>query len=341
MKRSFEGTALYRFFNVLLFLTYTFIILITIGAGVIGYSERKTKSATVICRDGTSWNAKDILYDKYALCGICTQRTTGGTDYLSCSYKNMDYSSYETKITREAWSWSILIYPLIVFIIGFGLVDTIKLIVLYIFSGKIALDKSVLLRLLVSLASDGDSNIQESPFEKSFPLLLDIVDKEDVLEAGKLQIQAEEGLEQAEVDLNSFFRRTGYDKTYFKNNKSLDLDVDVLEEYYRIDNNYKYLQLANFRLNEYFQSLEKVNEYLVKGESIEKAKRRFQKLQDNTAKEVGKFQAQLELSKAIGEELLALKRKYGKKYKDKTVNIDDVIERVYKKHPDWKKTTPN
>lgn len=160
MKHSFEDNPLYRFFNVVVFLAYAFVILITIFAGYIGYNERSITSATVKCKDGTSWNAlepKNILYDSAALSGLCTNRNTDGT-YTESSYSDIDYDSYETTTTKESWTWSTVIYPLIAFVIGFGLVDAARLIVLYIFSGRLALEKSALLRLIVMMASDDKTN---------------------------------------------------------------------------------------------------------------------------------------------------------------------------------------
>lgn len=340
MKNNFNESPLYRFFNVILFLAYSLVVLFTIIAGFIGYSERDITSATVNCADGTSWNAEEILYDSYALCGICTNRTevtSEGTRYQECSYKDMDYSSYDTEVTKEVWTWTTVIYPLIVILAGFGLVDAVRLIIIYIFSGRIALEKSVLLRLLAMFASDENASNQQESFEKKYPLLLEIVEKEDVVKAATLWTQVEQGLKQAEEDLSDFFKKQGYDRSFFESDESLDLDVDVLEEFYKLDNNFKDLHLGNLRLSKYFQTIEEVNKHLEKGEDIEEAKKRLQKLQEKDAEEIAEPQVQLELSKAIGEELLAMKKKYGKKFKDKKVNMDDVFARVYEKHPDWKK----
>lgn len=159
MKHSFEGGSLYRLINVVLLLGYVFVILITILAGYIGYGERSVISATVNCADGTSWDAlkpKNILYDSSALSGICTNRQSDGT-YLDSNYADVDYSSYTTDVTKESWTWTTLIYPIITFLVGFGLVDSIMLIVFYIFTGRLALERSVLVLLLVFLNEDTNS----------------------------------------------------------------------------------------------------------------------------------------------------------------------------------------
>lgn len=151
-KKTFEDNPLYRFFNVVLFILYSFVILITILAGFIGYSSRELISATVECKDGTSWDATEIYWDSHALCGICTKRSADGSKYTECDYENMDYSVYEVVDKKYAWSWNIVIYPLVVFIVGFGLVDFLKLAVVYIFSGRIVFEKSLLLKLVALMS---------------------------------------------------------------------------------------------------------------------------------------------------------------------------------------------
>lgn len=160
MEKSFEDKPLYRFFNVVLFLAYAFVVLAAIFAGYLGYSGRKTISATIKCQDGTSWNAlkpKDILYDSSAACGLCTKRNTDGTKYQNCEYGSIDYSSFNFVEQRESWSWATITYPLIAFVVGFGLVDFIRLMILYIFTGKMRFDKSLLLQVIVFLASSHEN----------------------------------------------------------------------------------------------------------------------------------------------------------------------------------------
>lgn len=337
MKKKFNESPLYRFFNVLLFFAYSLVILTAILAGFIGYSERKVTSATVQCADGTSWDAEKILYDSYALCGICTNRAPGGATYQECTYSNMDYSSYDTKVTKESWTWSTVIYPLVVIALGFGVVDFIRIIIIYIFVGRIALDKSLLLRLLASLSDSQDNTSNSDSLEENYALLLQIVDKEDISKSATLWAQVEQGLVQAEKELNEFFDKQGHDREFFESNKSLELDVKILEEFYELENNLKDLNLANLRLTKYFATLEEVNKLLEKGVSIEKAKKLLKKLQDKDAEEIAEPQVQIELSKAIGEELLELKRQYGDNINEAKVKGDNILERVYKKHPEWRK----
>lgn len=150
--KSLNNKPLYRFFNVVLFVAYSLVFLAAIVATIIGYGEREIISANVICRDGTSWNAlepKNILYDSYAKCGLCTKRTSSGS-YVECTYKDVDYDSFETKETREVWSWSTIAYPAIVLGLGLGVVDFFRIAVVYVFTGKKDLEKSVLLKLVKS-----------------------------------------------------------------------------------------------------------------------------------------------------------------------------------------------
>lgn len=142
---------LYRLFNVILFLLYTCVILASLFAGTIGYSDHNLTHATLQCKDGSKWNAMDIRNDSEVLCGICTNRESNGS-YSNCSYPNIDYSSYKIVDKQYDWSWNTVIYPLVVFLIGFGVVDFFRLAIIYVFFGGIYWNKSILLQLLVNLA---------------------------------------------------------------------------------------------------------------------------------------------------------------------------------------------
>lgn len=160
MGNTYESSPFYRLFNVILFLFYAFVILITAGAGYLAYTSRTVTNATVQCKDGTSWDAfkpKNIYNDSDALCGLCTKRDKAGT-YNYCTYQDYDYSSYDITNKQYAWSWWVIFAPLIVFTVGFGIVDFLRLIVVYILSGQLALEKSLLLRLLVAMLSSDNKN---------------------------------------------------------------------------------------------------------------------------------------------------------------------------------------
>lgn len=151
--KSLNDKPLYRFFNVLLFVAYFFIFLVAGIAGYLGYQGRGVASATVVCRDSTRWNAlepKNIVYDSYAQCGLCTKRSSSGA-YTECTYEDIDYDSYETEIVKEIWSWNAVIYPAIIIGVGLGLVDSLRIAVIYVFTGKVSLEKSLLLKLLSSM----------------------------------------------------------------------------------------------------------------------------------------------------------------------------------------------
>lgn len=160
MENSYEKSPFYRLFNVVLFILYFFIILITVLAGIIGYSTRDLTSATVACEDGTRWDATRIHDDSYALCGICTQRNLDGSKYNSCDYENISYTSYDVVDKQYAWSWNTIIYPLVVFAIGFGIVDILKITVVYVLSGRIVLNKSILLKVLLLTVSQDNKSKQ-------------------------------------------------------------------------------------------------------------------------------------------------------------------------------------
>src|SRR3990167_8751576 len=118
-QHTYENSPLYRLFNVILFLLYSFVVLITLLAGYIAYSGREVSSANVKCQDGTSWGATKTYNDSYALCGQCTQRNSDGSKYTPCNWENMSYSSYEVVDKKYNWSWWIILAPLIVFSVGF------------------------------------------------------------------------------------------------------------------------------------------------------------------------------------------------------------------------------
>ncbi len=156
MKKTFEQSAWNRLINVLAFLAYSFVVLVMILAAYVCYSERKITSATVNCADGTNWNAlepKNILYDSASLSGLCTNRRADG-NYIPSSYLDIDRNAYSTEVEKESFSWAMIVYPLIVFGVGFGLIDLAKLLLLYIFTGRIAFEKSALLNLIVLASED-------------------------------------------------------------------------------------------------------------------------------------------------------------------------------------------
>ncbi len=68
----------------------------------------------------------------------------------------MSYSSFDLVDKKYAWSWWVILAPVIVFSVGFALVDFLKIVVIYIFYGRIAFEKSLLLLLLRAM-SDFDN----------------------------------------------------------------------------------------------------------------------------------------------------------------------------------------
>lgn len=144
---NFESKPLYRFFNVIFTIAYFFAFLFILLAGYIGYSTHELSNATVHCRDGTSWNAKEIHNDYYALCGICTKRSADGVKYTECELGHVDFDSFNVE-EEYSWSWNTVLFPIIAFFIFFGIVDFLKIAFVYIFSGKVNLKKGVVIKFL-------------------------------------------------------------------------------------------------------------------------------------------------------------------------------------------------
>ena len=91
MDNKYEQKSLYRFFNVIIFLFYVFIVLSSIVLGIVFYTDREVIDATVKCQDGTTWKAiaKDgtsLLYDEAAKCGLCTNRDSKNNTYTCLLY---------------------------------------------------------------------------------------------------------------------------------------------------------------------------------------------------------------------------------------------------------------
>lgn len=177
---------------------------------------------------------------------------------------------------------------------------------------------------------------QNQKMEK-YRLLFKFVDKNEVKKMASLWTDIEAALRQTEEDLKEFYSKTGHDEEFFESNESLEIETDLLEEFYRLEGQYKNLRIANLRMENYFSALEKIQAELEEGLGIEKAKKKLEKLKNKNAEAEAEVEVKMEISKAIGEEILALKKKHGKSWKDAMVKMDDVVERVYKKHPEWRK----
>ena len=154
MENKYERSPLYRFFNVIFILVVLFSSLV----GYISYTNRELTNARVKCTDGTDWNAlepKNITWNNAALCGVCTKRDDFTKKYMECDYNDPGYySSHEIINKKYGWSYWIILTPIIIFAVGFAIVDLIKIFVIYIFSGEWAWYKSALLHVLVFFISD-------------------------------------------------------------------------------------------------------------------------------------------------------------------------------------------
>lgn len=340
MISNFEEKPLYRFFNVIWFVLYAFVVVIAVIAFLLIFDARKVTKATIVCRDGTSWDAlkpKNILYNSYAESGLCTKRNPDGT-YSESTYRDVDYNSFTEKITKEPLSWSMLIYPLVVFAIGFGLVDFLKLIVIYVFAGRIAFEKSLLLQILVNLfyRSSDTQEKKEDGVDKHFSLLYDVIPKDEIIKIGTIDKEITLALKQAEDALKAFYEKYQRDESFFESNEILDLDTDIIEEYFRLQDQFRDLKLADMKIRHSFERMGVLIKDLKKGMSIEDARIKLDKMLKKHGKVDAKQEVQVELSKALAKEIIASKRLYGKDFKKKTIDMNRIKKRILKEHPEWK-----
>ncbi|EKD99841.1 MAG: hypothetical protein ACD_22C00166G0007 [uncultured bacterium] len=144
-----HNSPLYRLFRVLLIIGYVAVFGAAVLGGMLGLSERSIKSATLICSDGTRWDAEDILYDNEAQCGLCTKRI--GVNYSTCNKNDSGYySSYNVEKEYE-FPWGAITYPLIVLVIGIAAIDLTHVSIFYIVAGKVDLEKSLFLKVVALL----------------------------------------------------------------------------------------------------------------------------------------------------------------------------------------------
>lgn len=177
---------------------------------------------------------------------------------------------------------------------------------------------------------------KEDDLDKNYSLLYPLISKEEMLEVGSLDKQFQPALQQANEEMDAFLKKYGRDMSFFTNHEALDLEVEVLEEFFRLGNQLKDLQLADFKVGHFSERMGIINEELKKGVGIDEAQKKLDEMITKHNKEEAEILVKWELSKAIGDELVGMKRLYGKDFKDKKINWDDITKRVYEKHPEWK-----
>lgn len=139
-KTNYEDKPLYRFFNVIFILLYILVVLSSFLGGYLTFTSRPLSNARVLCEDGTNWNAlkpKDITWNDSALCGVCTKRNDETQKYANCDYGDPGYyTSHQIIDKKYAFSLWIIFTPLLIYFIGVGIVDFLKLATIYVFSGS-------------------------------------------------------------------------------------------------------------------------------------------------------------------------------------------------------------
>jgi hypothetical protein len=320
MNKSFEEKPLYRFFNVVFFTGYAFVFLVSVLIGWGIYQNRPVVNATVQCNDGTSWNAlkpNNILDDPSALCGICSKRSSDGK-YNFCAYQD-NYSVYTTQTTQEGYQW--ITAFLIAIVIGFGIIDIVKIAIVYIFSGKADLSKSLLIIILAILFSGNKNN----SWERDYKLLFKIVDKKQVIKDAQLQTQISKKISELEIQLNTLYKNAGKNEDFFKTNEILNLDIHVLQEFYKLDDEKGELELYQSYYLRYFDILENLNQKLKKGYYSDDGKKEYKEEKEKIDKDFTHKKASLISSKALSEAILEAKRK------GKDINTKDLIDKVSRK----------
>lgn len=105
-----EKKAWFRFIRVVQGLAILLVILITVAIGWSLFDAKSTETATLVCRDGTTWNAIDeedsyrtykSELDMYEKCGLCNYRLPNDR-YNKCevgTQSNLLFDSYEVERT--------------------------------------------------------------------------------------------------------------------------------------------------------------------------------------------------------------------------------------------------
>ena len=175
----------------------------------------------------------------------------------------------------------------------------------------------------------------DNSFDERFKLVLKIVDKKEILDTVSNLDNATAVVDQINSELEELYKKTGKNEEFFEKNV-LDLDLETIKKYLELKDKWMEFNLYKTIFSREMDALEELNRDLEEGLGLKEAKKRMTKQKGKNAKEIAKLNVQLELSKAIAQELIEVKRKYGDNYKEAKIEGDKIIQRVYEKHPEWK-----
>ncbi|SRR6266496_4540828 len=238
--------------------------------------------------------------------------------------------------SAKKYIWSVYIILWVYFIIFDSSYEQSDHIALYLVFGWIPF---VILHFLwrAPKASNVDASTQRTDgLDENYSLLYSLIPKQELIDIGALNKQVEAGLGQARAEMDNFLKKYRRNQEFFESDEALDLEVEVLEEFYKLDHQIKQFHLANHKIQKFFERAGLINEDLKSGLSDEEAQKKLNELSEKHGEVTAEIEVKLEFSKAIGDEFTAMKRLYGKDFKGKTVNMDDVIKRVLEEHPQWK-----
>lgn len=141
-----EQRAWFRFLKVVHILLYVGVVLVVIVFGYFTYNQTTVTRSTLICKDGTTWDAlnNDLSWSSAAQCGICTKRDISkgfniDNGHQECSYSDPAINnSYrlDEQTKRTSTPLSYIIYPVIGLILTLTILRMILGGVIYIFAGK-------------------------------------------------------------------------------------------------------------------------------------------------------------------------------------------------------------
>lgn len=173
--------------------------------------------------------------------------------------------------------------------------------------------------------------------DENYSQLYSLIPREELIKVGAISKQIQAGLQQSQKELEVFLKKYRRDQEFFESDEAMDLEVSILDEFYRLDHQIKDLQFANHKVQKFFERMGVISEELNKGLDKEEARKKLDQMRKDQEEELAKMEVNLEFSKAIGGEIITMKRLYGKDFKGKKIKIDDIVKRIYEEHPEWQK----
>ncbi len=142
---ALESKAWFRFIKVLQGIAIVVVILVSLLTAYLLFDSKSLSTATLVCNDGTTWNAMDPNYttlelDTYEKCGLCNRRLKNNT-YYKCEYSESYqklHNSYTVNRTydKDHSIFAVLGWTSLVFFGGLLLVKVTAKIIVYIFGGN-------------------------------------------------------------------------------------------------------------------------------------------------------------------------------------------------------------